>query len=143
MLSVKMRKLLWLRYKQNIKVYLIRGKDAFLEAAQELRKMNPLSPLQFKNEICIPLPQDISQFQDSNFLREKIKKMLGKNIIINTFFKDLVNIPEVSVLLMIVDDNGNSSGKKRKAILNKNYKYIGISHKYIGNKFIAYFSFSK
>ena len=44
---------------------------------------------------------------------------------------------------MSIDDNGNSSGKKRKAILNKNYKYIGISHKYIGNKFIAYFSFSK
>ena len=44
---------------------------------------------------------------------------------------------------MIVDDNGKNSAKKRKALLNKNYKYIGISFRFIRKTFIAYYSFSK
>ena len=45
---------------------------------------------------------------------------------------------------MIVDDrNKKDSGKKRKAILNKDYKYIGITSKYIDDNFISYYSFSK
>ncbi len=55
----------------------------------------------------------------------------------------MVKIPQVSVLLMVVDDNGKNSGKKRKAILNKHFKYIGITYKFIGKTFISYFSFSK
>ena len=42
-----------------------------------------------------------------------------------------------------VDDNGKNSGKKRNAILNKDYKYIGISYRFIGKTFISYFTFSK
>ena len=44
---------------------------------------------------------------------------------------------------MIVDDSTKSPGKKRQAVLNKNYKYIGISSKFIGKTFVAYFTFSK
>ena len=59
------------------------------------------------------------------------------------FFKDLIKIPEVSALLMIVDDSEKNPGKKRQAVLNKDFKYIGISSKFVGKTFIAYFSFSK
>ena len=52
--------------------------------------------------------------------------------------------PDISVLLMIVDDrNKLDSGRKRKTILNKDMKYIGITSKYIDNIFVSYFSFSK
>ena len=130
-------------YKQKIKVALTRGEPAFREAAKELKNMTAIPPLKFKKEICIPLPDNEEEFKDSNNLREKVQEILAKKILINVFFKELVKIPEVSALLMIVDDNGKNSGKKRKAILNKHYKYIGVSFRFIGKKFISYFSFSK
>ena len=130
-------------YKEIVKVALIKGEEAFREAAHELRNMNPLPPLEFKKEICIPLPDNEEQFKDSNYLKEKVKEILSKNIRINVFYKELVKIPEISVLLMIVDDNGKNAGKKRRALLNKNFKYIGVSFRFIGKHFISYFAFSK
>ena len=44
---------------------------------------------------------------------------------------------------MIVDDFEIDNGKKRECLLNPQLKYIGINSKYIGNNFIAYFSFAK
>ena len=131
-------------YKYKVKVALTRGEPAFREAADALRIMASLPPLIFKEEICIPLPDNMEDFKDSNYLKKKVKEILSKNEKINLFFKEMVKIPEVSALLMIVDDNlKKNSGKKRNAILNKEYKYIGISYGFIGKNFISYFSFSK
>ena len=130
-------------YKEKVKVALMRGEPAFREAVQELRKMEPMPPLIFNEDICIPLPDNENDFRDSTYLRNKVKEILSKNITINVFFKEMVKLPEVSALLMIVDDNGKNSGKKRKALLNKNFKYIGVTYRFIGKTFIAYFSFSK
>ena len=130
-------------YKQKVKVALTRGEPAFREIAKELRNMTPVPPLEFKEEICIPLPDNENDFRDPNYLRNKVKDILSKNIPINAFYKDLVKIPNVAVLLMIVDDNRKNAGKKRKALLNKNFKYIGISYRFIGKTFISYYSFSK
>lgn len=44
---------------------------------------------------------------------------------------------------MIVDDTQQCNFKKRKSILNQNYKYMGIDSKFIGKNFVAHFSFSK
>ena len=130
-------------YKDNIRVALTRGEPAFREAANALRKTVSLPPLIFNEEICIPLPDNIEDFKDSNYLRKKVRELLSQNKKINLFYKEMVKIPEISALLMIVDDNGKNSGKKRNAILNKDYKYIGISYRFIGKTFISYFTFSK
>ena len=130
-------------YKQKVKVALIKGEPAFREAANELRNMKSIPPLEFKEDICIELPDNMAQFKDSNYLREKVKEIISKKIQINVYFKEMIKEPDVSALLMIVDDNGKNSGKKRKAILNKEYKYIGISFRFIGKTFMSYFSFSK
>ncbi len=129
-------------YKKKVKVALNRGESAFHEAAEELRSMNSLPLLELKNDICVPLPEDVEDIKDSSYLREQVK-ILRETANIDVFFKDLIKIPEVSALLMIVDDSGKSPGKKRQAVLNKDFKYIGISSKFIGNTFIAYFAFSK
>ena len=129
-------------YKKKVKVALNRGEAAFSEAAEELRNMNSLPPLEFKNDICIPLPEEEDEIKDSSYLREQVKNM-RENVNIDVFFKDLIKVPEVSALLMIVDDSGKNPGKKRQAVLNKDFKYIGISSKFIGKNFIAYFAFSK
>ena len=129
-------------YKKKVKVALNRGEPAFHEAAEELRNMNSLPPLELKSEICVPLPEDEEEIKDSSYLREQVKVIRETNNI-DVFFKDLIKIPEVSALLMIVDDSGKNPGKKRQAVLNKDFKYIGISSKFIGKTFIAYFAFSK
>ena len=129
-------------YKKKVKVALNRGEIAFKDAADELRNMEPLPPLELKDDICVPLPEEEAEIKDSSYLREQVK-VLREKTNIDVFFKDLIKIPEVSALLMIVDDSEKNPGKKRQAVLNKDFKYIGISSKFIGKTFIAYFAFSK
>ena len=131
-------------YQNNIKVALVRGESAFREAAEELKSMEPMKPLEFREDNCLGLPDNLDDYNNSNFLIEEVKEKLENNIHINIFYKERISDPNISALLMIVDDRGKiDSGKKRKAILNKNFKYIGITSKYIDDVFIAYFSFSK
>ena len=129
-------------YKKKVKVALNRGEIAFKDAAEELRSMEPLPPLMLKNDICVPLPEEEAEIKDTSYLREQVK-LIREKTNIDVFFKDLIKIPEVSALLMIVDDSEKNPGKKRQAVLNKDFKYIGISSKFVGKTFIAYFSFSK
>ena len=129
-------------YKKKVKVALNRGEIAFKDAAEELRNMEPLPPLELKNDICVPLPEEEAEIRDSSYLREQVK-IIREKTNIDVFFKDLIKIPEVSALLMIVDDSEKNPGKKRQAVLNSEFKYIGISIKFIGKTFIAYFAFSK
>ena len=60
------------------------------------------------------MPNNENDLRDSNYLRNKVLDILSKNININVFYKDLVKIPEVAILLMVVDDGGYNSGKKEK-----------------------------
>ena len=129
-------------YKKKVKVALNKGEPAFKEAAEILRQMSPLPPLIFKPEICIPLPDIDEDIKDPSYLKEQVK-IIRENYNIDVFFKDLIKIPEVSALLMIVDDSGKNPGRKRQAVLNPNFKYIGVTSRFIGKTFVAYFSFSK
>ena len=129
-------------YKKKVKVALARGEPAFTEAAEDLRNKTPLPPLKLKKEICVSLPEKEEDIKDSSYLREQVK-ILRETTNVDVLFKDLIKIPEVSALIMVVDDSTKSPGKKRQAVLNPNYKYIGISSKFIGKTFVAYFTFSK
>ena len=129
-------------FKKKVKVALNRGEEAFHEAAEILRKMEPLPPLEFNGNICIPLPQDEEELKDHNYLKEQVKAIKDVNNI-DLFFKDLIKLPDVSALLMVVDDGIKNTGRKRQAILNKDFKYIGINSHFVGKTFLAYFAFSK
>ena len=130
-------------YKKKVKVALTKGKQAFLEAAEDLRNTEPLPPLEFVPEICIPLPEDEIDMKDPNFLKKRVMELKNEGIKIDIFYKDLVKVPEVSVLLMIVDDSGKNAGKKRMTLLDKDIKYIGVNSNFIGKNFIAFLSFAK
>ena len=82
--------------------------------------------MELKNEICVSLPERKEDIKDFSYLREQFK-ILRETTNVDLFFKDLIKIPEVSALLMIVDDSTKSHGKKRQAVLNQDYKYIGIT----------------
>ena len=129
-------------FKKKVKVALNKGEPAFREAAEYLRSLNPLPPLEFTQDKCIPLPDNEEELKDPTFLRDQVKQ-IRVHTEVDVFFKDLIKIPEVSGLLMIVDDTNKNAGKKRMALLNKDLKYVGVTSKFIGKTFIAYFAFSK
>ena len=129
-------------FKKKVKVALTRGEPAFKEAAEILRNMESLPPLEFKNDICVPLPDNEDEIKDSSYLKEQVK-ILRQSTNIDVYFKDLVKLPEVSALLMVVDDGEKNPGRKRNAVLNKDFKYIGINSKFVGKTFVSYFTFSK
>ena len=68
--------------------------------------------------------------------------MVNSGINIKSFWRDVINDPEISFLLMIVDDNGPKSGMRRKDILNPEMKYIGISSVEINKSFVCYITLS-
>ena len=129
-------------YKKKVKVALSKGEIAFTEASNYLKTLNPIPPLEYNENIVLKLPETESQMKDGSYLKlqaEEVKRRFN----VDCYFKDLIKDPFVSTLLMVVDDNGKNGGKKRKAILNPEYKYIGVDSKFFGKTFIAYFSFSK
>ena len=129
-------------FKKKLKVALTKGEEAFKEAANILRNMNPIKPLIFNEEILVPLPETEEDMRNPKFLKY-YGEITKQNTSLEVYFKDLVKDPDISVLLMIVDDNIKNAGKKRNCLLNPDYKYISINSKFIGKNFIAYFSFSK
>lgn len=130
-------------YNQGVKVALHRGEEAFREAINQLKQTDPMSPLRYNPQLCIPLPENEEELNDKNFLKDTVDNMRGREANIEIYFKDLIKIPEVSVLLMIVDDNSKNTSKKRDTLLNKDFKYIGVNSKFIGKNFVAHFSFSR
>ena len=129
-------------FKRKVKVLLNRGEAAFREAADELNNLSPMNELVMKPEIIIPLPESTEEMNDNNLLRNKVIK-IRENHNINVYFKNMIKNPEIAVLLLIVDDSVNSPGKKRNAILNPEFRKIGIDSRFIGSLFVSHFSFSK
>jgi len=129
-------------FKRKVKVNLYKGEESFLDSANILKNTAPMNKLKFNKDIVIPLPDNHFDIVNSDFIKGKVNE-IRNHYNINIYFKEYIKNPEIAVLMMIVDDVENMSGKKRDCILNPNLKYIGIGSKFIGENFIAHFSFSK
>jgi len=130
-------------YHNKVKVALFKGEEAFYEAAEKLRNIQPMKNFEYDPKLCIPLPENEEQYKSIDFLNDNVEKMREKNINVEIYYRDLIKIPEVAVLLMIVDDNSKNMTKKRNTLLNKNFRYIGVCSKFVGKNFVAHFSFSR
>ena len=130
-------------YKSKVKVALTKGKEAFEEAISILKTVQPMEPLIFKENMCLPVPTTEEEFKDKEFLKNNVSAIKGQGINIDNAWKDLVKDAETSFLLMVVDDSGKKAGMKRNDILNPSYKYVGISSTMIGKSFVAFCTFSK
>ena len=129
-------------FQKKVKVKLYEGERAFTKASDYIKYIKPMDELIFKEEIKLELPNTEEEMNDKLFLKSKLK-ILKDKYNISAFFKDSIRNPEVALLLMIVGDYVNAENKKRNALLNPEYKYIGVNSKFLGNIFIAYFTFSK
>ena len=63
---------------------------------------------------------------------------MNKGILIEAFWRDIIKDCETCLILMIVDDTGANSGKKRNDILDPSMEHIGIVSKMIGKNFASY-----
>ena len=110
----------------GLKISLNEGKSMFKDCADYLKTLNPMNELQFCDDIVLECPTEEKKIKDINTFKEKVLEKKDKCGIL-AYFKDSICIPEISVLLMIVDDSIKNPRKKRETLLNPNYKYIGIS----------------
>ena len=129
-------------FKKKVKVKLYKGEESFIEAAKILENTPTMGALKFNKNIVIPISNSEEDIKNSKDIKNKINEIMKKSNI-NAYFKENIKNPEIAILLMIVDDTEFSKGKKRKSILNRDYKNIGIDSKFIGKNFVAHFSFSK
>ena len=131
-------------FQKKVKVELYRGEEAFIETANFLHNLKPLNQLIYKDDIKINiLPENEEEIKNDKFLLKDQIIEIRKKSNINAFFKDNVKNPEIGLMLMIIGDYKTSQNKKRNTILNPDYKYIAVNSKFIGQKFVSYFTFSK
>lgn len=128
-------------YKSKVKVVLNDGISVFNETIEFLKKTQPMSELQFSSKICVPLPKNEEEIKNPQYLKSKVEE-IKKKYSIKTYWRDIINDSETSFILMIVDDNGNKKGLKRKEILNPEMKYIGINSITIEKSFVCYLTLS-
>jgi len=129
-------------FKKKVKVKLNKGEEAFKLAAEKLKQISPMNELVMKSEIAIPLPLAEEEINDNTLLINQVNNIRQSHNI-NVYFKNMIKNPEIAVLLLIVDDSLNNPGAKRNAILNPNFKKIGINSNFVGTTFVSFFSFSK
>ena len=125
-------------YKSTVKVALSRGVPAFDETINFLKNLKPMQKLIFSNELLMEYPINEEQIKDKKYMNDQINIKVQNGIPIKSFWRDIIKDPQTCLILMIVDDNGPNSGKKRNDILDPNMQCIGIVSKKIGKCFASY-----
>ena len=125
-------------YKSSVKVALYKGKPAFDETIQFLKKIKPMKKLLFKSDLMVKPPQNEYEIQDKTYMNEMINVKVQQGIPIKSFWRDIIKDSETCLILMIVDDTGANSGKKRFDVLDPLMENIGIVSKKIGKYFASY-----
>ena len=120
-------------YKGNFNIALNEGEKAFDNAIIFLKNLKSMQKLEFNPYIAIELPKNEKEIKDKNYLLLKVKNILNNGLSIKYFWKDVIMDPELSFLMMIVNDS-----KKRIDLLNPNIKYIGINSIEIKENFFCY-----
>jgi len=125
-------------YKSTVKVALSRGEPAFDEAIDYLRNLQPMNKLIFCSDLVIIPPNDENALKDKKYMCEKINEKIQLGFRIRSFWRDIIKDSETCLLLMIVDDTGANSGKKRNDILDPSMQGIGIASRTMGKTFASY-----
>jgi hypothetical protein len=127
-------------FKSKVKVALYQGIPIFDDAINSLQITQPMNKLIFNPHLCIKLPKNEDEIKDRMYLKKKINEICeNNNVIVKSYWRDIVKDPETSFILMIVDDCGtNNSGRKRADLLNPEMKFIGINSIMIGKYFACY-----
>ena len=121
----------------NTLITLEKGEIAFNECIKKLYLQPSLEPIELNNklklDVNIPLNNEnisIDYYTSLEFTEKIIDnklKLLDDNFeIIGFHYDKSLNDPELSAVLQLIDDTGDDYSR-RKNILNKKVKYVGIS----------------
>ena len=102
-------------FRKKVKVLLNKGESEFKNAADILKKTNPMNELVSKKEIEIPLPLSYEEIHDNLLLINQVN-IIRQNFNVNVYFKNLIKNPEIAVLMLIVDDSVDNPGMRRRRI---------------------------
>ena len=90
---------------------------------------------------ALPISEPVGEPVDLLFLgNSRISLQQTK---IERYYREAIKDPYIGVLMMIIDDTNKNQGEKRKTILDPELAKAGIKCRFYGNKFLAYFTFSK
>ena len=129
-------------YNGKIKIALNDGEAAFNNAINFLKNLHPMEKLEYNPYITVELPQTENELKYKNDLSLKVDNMLNNGISVKSYWRDIIKDPEISFLMMMVDDNGIKSGMRRKDLMDPKMKYIGISSIEINGNFVCYITLS-
>ena len=125
-------------YNDQIRIALTRGEQAFDDAINFLRNVKPMDKLIFNPYITVEMPKTENEIRYKNDLRLKVENMVSEGIVIKSYWRDVIKNPQLSLLMMIVDDIGAKSGMRRRDLFDCKMKYIGISSVEINGCFVCY-----
>ena len=125
-------------YNDQIRIALTRGEQAFDDAINFLRNVKPMDKLIFNPYITVEMPKTENEIRYKNDLRLKVENMVSEGMVIKSYWRDVIKNPQLSLLMMIVDDIGAKSGMRRRDLFDCNMKYIGISSVEINGCFVCY-----
>jgi hypothetical protein len=118
-------------FDRGTRVGLNRGVDHFKAIAGQVSERAATSPLELKEELCVPIPENFD-LKDKQWQEGILKSLKIDNEDKFSFYAVNIDVgsehPETSLLLQIVDDNKIFNGKRRDNILNSNFKYVGITY---------------
>ena len=137
--NIQINKLGILIYKSKVKVALSKGKEAFDEAINDLNNIEPMNKLIYFPKLNIPLPDNEDKMKSKEYLKNIINDL---TVPVKSYWKDNIKDPETSFILMIVDTKDKINSNKRKSILDRSLKFMGICSQTIGKTFCCYLTFS-
>lgn len=130
----------------GVKVALQLGEAHFRTMAAKLEGINPLPPLEYRQDLAIQPPEDNKEWKNNKIISELLAKKKTENgdrYISYAFNMDLgVSDPEICLLLQIIDDSP-FKGKRSEALLSDKHKYVGIGYSKQKSKFCCYLTFAK
>ena len=129
-------------YNGKMRIALANGESSFDDAIEFLKNADSMEPLKYISYLTVMPPQNEKEIKDKDDLSKKVIEMINGGINIKSYWRDVIRDPEISFLLMIVDDNGVKNGMRRKDIMNPSIKYIGISSIEINRNFVCYITLS-
>ena len=141
------------------KIGLKDGISKFNESKRFLLQIDSCNELAYDTNLEIEISDNPDLWLNNEYIKNKIvdkqsellnltnsdtndnSKKASDYTIFGFHFDYGMNDPIISSVLQIVDDN-NCENRRRYNIMNLEYKAVGITNKFSGNKFVSYFFFA-
>ena len=129
--------------KNNKKLALFKGYQIFEETINILNNLETMNKLIYNKNITIKIPDNEDYISNNlEYLKSQVEELKNNGNHISSYWQETIKDPEITFLMMVIDDNHIKTGLKRSDLINPEIKYLGISSIEIHNKFACYLTLS-